>query len=259
MTRIEQLHFVQGLSQPAGVARRYNCPMCYGHLTLSVNKPPGAIKWHCFRAQCSMGGTTDRKRTQAELVTALDAPDREDDPPLMPRPAAWTSPLSSLEAVEWMRASHVMGAYAAGHAELAFDPPHNRLVFQIKNRFGELVDAAGRALGSGPKWWRYNKSGLPFVVCPGREVAVLVEDCASACAVSQAGVTGIAMLGTVLLASHLPAVRQSQKAIVALDPDAANKALKIANRLATWLPAWPALLPDDPKYYAPDQLRELLK
>jgi DNA primase len=137
----------------------------------------------------------------------------------------------------------------------------DRVVFQVRDYERNLiVDAAGRALDRGalPKWRRYGRGGAPFVARPGTDVAVIVEDCASASVVAAAGYTGVSLLGTSLLTSHLPAIRACKRALIALDPDATGKALALARRLQLWLPTRVVRLKDDPKYYPPAKLRMML-
>ena len=110
----------------------------------------------------------------------------------------------------------------------------------------KVVDAAGRTLtGEKPKWWRYGKSGSPFVCGSGR-VAVLVEDCASACCVS--GVfSGVALLGTNLLDTHTKVLQNYDKVYVALDKDATQKALQIVRKLQGIVPTNLMILNQDLK------------
>ena len=60
--------------------------------------------------------------------------------------------------------------------------------------------------------------------------AVIVEDCASACAVSNI-LTGVAILGTSLKQSHKQSLKSYDKLYIALDRDATTKAFDIANEL----------------------------
>jgi hypothetical protein len=102
-------------------------------------------------------------------------------------------------------------------------------VYLIKDG-NRVVDAVGRSLtDEKPKWWRYGRSGYPFVCGSGR-VGIIVEDCASACAVSHS-YTGIALLGTSLLDTYIPILRKYKKLYVALDKDATKKALDIVIKL----------------------------
>ena len=79
---------------------------------------------------------------------------------------------------------------------------------------------------------------------------VLVEDCISACVVSNYGIAGVALLGTSLLDEHKDILSTYfDKVIVALDPDALPKTLQIAKELKGWVKDVKVLkLTDDLKY-----------
>ena len=65
-------------------------------------------------------------------------------------------------------------------------------------------------------------------ICGSNATGILVEDCASACAVSHL-YSGIALMGTSLPESYIPVLKKRfKKIIVALDRDATTKAFDIA-------------------------------
>lgn len=88
-----------------------------------------------------------------------------------------------------------MKAYKSRMADIMYDSKQNRVVFMIKNDH-VICDAIGRSLHKSvkPKWYRYGKSNRLFTSGES-DVGVLVEDAASACAISPVA-TGIALLGT---------------------------------------------------------------
>ena len=114
-----------------------------------------------------------------------------------------------------------------------------------------MVDAVGRSLSkysnnrNYPKWHRYGKSGLPFI-CGNSETCYVVEDCASAVAVSQYG-TGLALLGTNLSDQILDIVANYPSVVVCLDRDASAKAIKMKNRIGQFTKCEVRLLDVDPK------------
>ena len=115
----------------------------------------------------------------------------------------------------------------------------------------KVVDAVGRSLSkysnnrNYPKWHRYGKSGLPFI-CGNSETCYVVEDCASAVAVSQYG-TGLALLGTNLSDSILDIVSNYPSVVVCLDRDASAKAIQMKNRIGQFTKCEVRLLDVDPK------------
>ena len=107
-------------------------------------------------------------------------------------------------------------------------------MFVIKNHRNEVIDGAGRALYDGalPKWFRYGSTRLPYV-CGDKKCkhAVVVEDCASATAISSL-VTGVALLGTHLTEEVEEVLCDKfDKVTVALDKDATIKSLSLINEL----------------------------
>ena len=125
--------------------------------------------------------------------------------------------------------------------QLYHDVRMDRAVFPIGTE-----DAVGRALGRSPKkWHRYSNSGLPFVV-PNGDPVYVVEDAASACAVSKYG-TGFALLGTNLTDKLLDILREYPHVVVCLDRDASMKAIQMKLRLSQFTKAEVRLLDVDPK------------
>jgi DNA primase len=78
--------------------------------------------------------------------------------------------------------------------------------------------------------------------------AIIVEDAASAAAVSKYG-TGIALLGTHLTDEALEVIATYRSVTVALDRDATNKALHLTKRIKQFTTATMKILKDDPKVY----------
>jgi len=127
----------------------------------------------------------------------------------------------------------------------------NRVVYLIKDG-RRTVDAAGRSLvNAKPKWWRYGKSGNPFV-CGTNRVGVVLEDCASACSVSSF-LSGVALLGTNLQDSHLSTLRRYDRLLVALDKDATKKALELVRRMQAIRPTSLVVLNKDVKDMTDDE------
>ena len=109
-----------------------------------------------------------------------------------------------------------------------YDVREDRVVFPVMND-GIPVDATGRALAGWrqPKWKRYGFSPFPYRYGSG-DVAVVVEDCVSAVVAGNVnGFVGVALLGTTLLEQHKQILSQFSTVLVALDPDALTKAVKM--------------------------------
>ena len=154
-------------------------------------------------------------------------------------------------AESYVKRANAYDAYLAGRVDIRYDFRMNRVVYLIKDG-RQVVDAAGRSLDNiKPKWWRYGKSGNPFV-CGASRVGIVLEDCASACSVSSF-LSGVALLGTNLQDSHLPYLRKYDRLLVALDKDATKKALDLVRRLQAIRPTSLVVLNKDVKDMTDDE------
>ena len=123
----------------------------------------------------------------------------------------------------------------------------------------KIYGAIGRGLNSQvyPKWFIYGDKQYPFI-CGQSDIGVLVEDCASACAVSHA-YSGIALMGTSLPDSYISIIKKRfTKLIVALDRDATIKAFDISNKLRYYIDTKVKILEDDLKYYDKETVKKIL-
>lgn len=244
--------FVMDLPLQPNGRLRMDCPVCGKKNTFSVGEQNGQRLFHCFHADCSASGRTGFRLTK-DVTThpmLLKANKKSSVPPTVGSaafeiPSTFVPISRSPESVAYLKRVNAYDAYLDGRVDLRFDFQRNRIVYMITDG-RKVVDAAGRTLtGEKPKWWRYGKSGLPFV--SGRHGScVLVEDCASACSVSR-HITGIALLGTNLLDSHVAVLRKYERVFVALDKDATQKALDIVRKLQGIVPTNLMILNQDLK------------
>ena len=148
-------------------------------------------------------------------------------------------------------------AYLSGRADIRYDFKRNRVVFLVKDG-NKVVDAAGRSIDArGPKWYRYGDSKRPFV-CGIDTCAVVVEDCASACAVSN-NATGVALLGTNLLTEHIDVLKQYDRVFIGLDKDATDKAIGMVRTLHTHVPTRLMVLRTDLKNMQRDERDDFIR
>lgn len=217
--------------QPNGTVRM-DCPLCHRKNTFSVAEQNGQRLFNCFHAQCTAKGRTKLRLTidnTSSLPLRVHSPKKIEPSLVFEEPDTFVPISRSEKAFSYIRSVNVSKAYNSGWVDLRFDFKRNRVVYLIKDG-NRVVDAVGRSLtDEKPKWWRYGRSGYPFVCGSGR-VGIIVEDCASACSVS-CSFTGIALLGTSLLDSYIPILRRYKKLYVALDKDATKKALDIVIKL----------------------------
>ena len=242
---------------------RSDCPVCAGKNTFSVTDDGMQRLWYCFHADCNVKGCTGVTLTKEFATKAFSR--LKASPNLKPDtyvgtfevPDTFVSLSRSLDAELYVKRVQSYDAYLSGRVDIRYDFKRNRVAFLVKSG-GKIVDAAGRSLKSnGPKWYRYGKSGHPFVCGSGSD-AFVVEDCASACAISNI-VTGVALLGTNLLETHVNILSRYEKVFVALDKDATDKAIDMIRVLRNHVPTKLVVLRTDLKNMEKDERDEFLR
>ena len=138
-----------------------------------------------------------------------------------------TSVRKHVPAMEYLDDVNSLEAYELGLIKVKYSPKENRVLFYTNDGTG----AVGRALDDRlPKWWKYGDTTVGISVGSGEHV-VLVEDIASACAVSRLpDVTGFALLGTNLTAPIRKQLAKYTKVTLVLDNDASSKAVYLTKR-----------------------------
>jgi len=235
---------------------RINCPDCGGRGTFTATRVDGTILYNCYKAGCSLSGKKDVMGS-SKYVREKSIIPAETDKYKFEIPDHF-----SVYFPNKMVKYCVQNNIDTSKVQLYYDVKLDRAVFPIfmvqPSNFdtptiwrNKVVDAVGRSLSkysnnrNYPKWHRYGKSGLPFI-CGNSEICYVVEDCASAVAVSQYG-TGLALLGTNLSDQLLDIVVNYPYVIVCLDRDASAKAIQMKNRIGQFTKAEVRLLDVDPK------------
>ena len=241
--------YVEGLDIVPNTNYRSDCPVCAKKNTFSVTDNGTQRMWFCFHADCNVSGRTGvtlSKTTAKHIFTSKpSSPQTTDKPSDFELPDTFVSVSRSLDAELYLRGVDAYDAYLSGAVDVRYDIRMNRAVFVIK-RDGKVVDAAGRSLdGRLPKWYRYASCKHPFV-CGNSRDCVVVEDCASACAISGI-VSGVALLGTNLLPDHIDVIRKYDRAFIALDKDATDKAVSMVRTLHSHVPTRLMILRTDLK------------
>ena len=207
-----------------GETKRMNCPNCNGYKTFTATNNMGKLVWNCYKVSCSISGGVRVQLTSEDIKKSLGYAVKELDNADFSMPE-YVVPYSGQREV-----NRFTERYGIDEWELHYDVKDNRAVFPIMDN-GYIVDAVGRSLrNSLPKWKKYGNSGLPYSFGCGK-VAVIVEDCVSACVVGRGEFVGVAVLGTSLVESHKKYLSQFSTVVVALDPDALPKTLQIAKEL----------------------------
>tara|TARA_A100001388_G_C28665509_1_gene448911 strand:- start:329 stop:931 length:603 start_codon:yes stop_codon:yes gene_type:complete len=174
-------------------------------------------------------------------------------------PANFISAHSNDRCIRYLELNNCLTAFTRDKVDIRYDPARDRIVFMIHNDEDKIIGGVGRALSSValPKWYVYGSRNYPFI-CGGGDTAVVVEDCASACAVSN-DFAGVALMGTSLPTEYINVLQKKfDNIIVALDRDATSKAFDIARELGYRSKTRVVILEDDLKYFKPDEIREIL-
>jgi len=253
--------YVEGLLIAPEGRLRMDCPACGKKNTFSVSDTGGERLWYCFHADCNARGRTGfRVRKDAPyhpLLKKIQSVREPDVDQAFELPETFVAISREPAAESYVKRVSAYDAYLAGRVDIRYDFRMNRVVYLIKDG-RNTVDAAGRSLANiKPKWWRYGKSGNPFV-CGASRIGVILEDCASACSVSNI-LSGIALLGTNLQDSHLPFLRRYDRLLVALDKDATQKAFQLVRQLQAHRPTSLVVLNKDVKDMTDDERRNTFK
>ena len=226
MTYAQQLKIVQTIPVHEGETVVVTCPFCYGPKKLAVSKSGGKILWYCYRASCEAKGAYSGRRNQKAVRDYLNntAPDKKK--PVKPIPSITTSVDNHPPAMEYLRSVNSVEAYKNKLINIRYAPAEDRVLFYGNN------GAVGRSLRRfGPKWLSYGE--LPDGIHVGTgDIAVLVEDTPSACAVSRLdGLVGVALLGTTITSGINKTLSKFNEVYLVLDKDASLKSIAQIRRV----------------------------
>jgi len=226
---------------------RSDCPACGKPNTFSVSDNGFERLWFCFHADCNVKGATGISLTKENSKSAFvkREPIKEEADVKFKIPDTFVSLSRNINAENYLKKTNSYDAYLAGLVDIRYDFQRDRVAYLVKDG-DKVVDATGRNLTDNkPKWLRYGNSKHPFV-CGTSDNCFVVEDCPSACSVSNL-VTGLALMGTSLLDSHIQVIRNYKKIFVALDKDATRKAVDIVRHLSNYVPTKLVVLKKDLK------------
>lgn len=241
----DQLEMLNGVRIKENQQTRIDCPFCGGRKTFGIARRDGKLMWNCFKASCGIRGVKDSEMSaetaRRRMMGIRSKPQSRTEaiPPLL------SCPRNHPKALEYLRSVNSLEAFDEGLVRVTYSPAQDRVLFHTQDGDG----AVGRSLkGERPKWKVYGEVSGLFRVGSGR-VAVLVEDVASACAVSRVSdFTGCAMLGTTLTANQRSILRTYDAVVIALDADASRKSLDIYMQLCASVRCFVETLADDLKW-----------
>ena len=214
---------------------RGDCPACARHNTFSVTDTGFERLWYCFHADCHTKGSTGVQLTKENSKVAFkERLTKQISDTEFVVPDTFVSLSRSKAAEAYVKRVGSYDAYLNGLADIRYDFQQDRVVYLVKHD-NKIVDATGRSLNERkPKWRRYGNSRYPFLSGNGL-CGIVVEDCPSACSVSNS-VKGLAIMGTTLLDEHIDVVKQFEKVYIALDKDATGKAILMMKKLRNYVP-----------------------
>ena len=236
-----------------------NCPFCGGHKKFTVDRlATGEILWNCFRASCTVRGKYDGDRSIEAAKNSL-AKDRSVKRIArnLPVPEITTHFDHQSEVRKYLISTNSLEAVEAGLIKVRYAPREKRVLFYNNDNSGAVGRVIPALGGYGPKWISYGDVSSGITV-GDTDIAVAVEDVASACSVSRIdGLTGVALLGT-NLTNILENNLQSYKQVyIVLDNDASRKALAITKKLRGDIRL--RITGKDPKECSTSELKQILR
>ena len=258
MNYTDQIEVIKGLSLDEGQSIRMDCPFCMHNNTFSISKENSKILWYCFSASCDAKGVFHPEKTMEDVYHFIYSKKEDTDGDFI-IPKKFISPHSSDRCLRYLMNNNAFDAFNTNKADVRFDPARDRVVFMVHDDNDKILGGVGRSLNYNvlPKWYVYGSKKYPFI-CGSGDTAVIVEDCASACAVSD-NFAGLALMGTSLPLEYISIIKKRFKnIIVALDRDATTKAFDIAREIGMIAHTRVVMLEDDLKYFKPDEIKEIL-
>tara|TARA_R100000742_G_C4265768_1_gene83822 strand:+ start:179 stop:985 length:807 start_codon:yes stop_codon:yes gene_type:complete len=259
----EQREKVLGIGVQEGQSIRMDCPFCFHNNTFSITKENSKLMWYCFSASCDAKGTMSTEKTMNDVEHFIHSKSKQVSKDFI-IPRNFTSPHSDERCIKYLKNNNCFTAFTRGLVDVRYDPARDRIVFLVHDFHDKIIGGVGRSLNYSvlPKWYVYGSRECPFICGTGATI-VIVEDCASACAVSE-DFTGLALMGTSLTNEHTNEIQKrlrlakNRDVIVALDRDATTKAFDIAREIGYIAQTKVIMLEDDLKYFKPDRIKEIL-
>ena len=255
----QQLAVVQGLFIPPDTQIRLDCPFCKNKNTLSVDTQNNSINWYCFHSTCKAKGKHDGEKNMQYVSNTFKKIDKDTSQEFILHDS-FNIVSSNNNAQMYLHKNNCWEAWSWGRADIKYDVKQDRVVFLVRDRnTNKIVGAVGRGLNKNvyPKWFMYGNKNVPFK-CGECDDAVIVEDCPSACAVSNV-LTGISIMGTKLKEEHKKHLTPYKNLYICLDRDATTKSYDMAKDLRSsgFDNVIVKPLEDDLKYYNTQQIEEI--
>jgi len=203
----------------------------------------GSLSYICFRAGCSVSGRTKGSIRGVDLLRAKRKQHFEVVSKEPYEHSVYILPFLGMRktAITEDAWKYLTKYDFLKQENLLWDVKENRIVFEVFDEgVGELVGAIGRTTDKWrtPKWRKYGSTSHPFILNPGHDVCVLVEDAVSAVRLANdvKDVTVIALLGTAIPQSYIKYLTEYNLVIISLDKDALSTAMKLMKDLGQYVP-----------------------
>ncbi len=258
-----RMTLIDAIDIEMGETKRITCPFCNGKSTFTISKmEDGVILYNCYRATCYVRGKKQGQYYASDIKKKLDK--KEDKGYNYISDKHFTAITSSPRAIKWLRDRHSLEAIVHNRIDIKWDERRKSIFFPIKE-YGEIIDGVDTPLNK-KQWRRRGNSNKGLIVPHYGEYSEhqiytprvgLVEDAPSACNVSNI-MDACAMLGVHLTEEMLLDIFNNwDQAIIMLDPDAQNAALKIKGQLTPFVDTHILRLSDDPKNIPTRELKEI--
>ena len=251
----EQVEWVKTLSIKEGGRVTTDCPFCGGRNKFTLDKFDGKLVWNCYRASCHVKGAYSGQRNLDAVKAALSGSSiQRHKPTPKPIPTITTNVSNNDTAIAYLKKVNSYDAHLRGDIRVRYAPKEDRVLFYNKDQTG----AVGRSMRPvRAKWWSYGELSGGIHVGSG-EHAILVEDVASACAVSNVeGLVGIALLGTNITKGIKNTLSNYKKLTLVLDNDASLKAISLLRKVS--MDCGIRLTKQDLKYLSCGEIRNLVE
>ena len=255
-TRSDQISIIKDITLKEGDSKTLDCPFCGGRKKFTISKIDGRTIWNCYKASCTVRGAYNTGRSIEAVKDRLNGTVKRTVKRTNDIPAILSDIDNHPKAVEYLQSVNAYDAYKERMIDVRYAPAINRVLYFTHDNTG----AVGRALDNRkPKWMTFGDTQYGIKVGAGRH-AVLVEDVASACAVSRIkGLVGYALLGTNITTPIKSQLRQFTKCTIVLDLDASSKALLLAKKIQYLTEVSVRLTRDDLKCLTGEQIQSILR
>ena len=253
----DQISIIKDIRIKENDSRRIICPFCLGVNTFTVTNKLGDILWNCYKASCGVKGIYKGLASVESLRAKLNSTVTKETIIKNPIPSILSDIRNHKFVMDWLENNNSLTEALQNKVCIKYSPKERRVLFFYPDQIGAL----GRTLipNHKPKWKQFGDTSSLFIAGQGN-LAVVVEDCASAVSVSRLpNVTGIALSGTNMSTKHKHILSKYKYITIALDMDAQRKAKELVSQLTPFSTLTTTLIDKDVKYFTMSELLNKFK